>query len=287
MRNPARPDGAFEIGNVSERVQVIALAKPFLPQVHQPDALEALRQRVDALEPAGEPRVLPHVRVDEDVSARRGDTRDFREHFRQAPAATGARTRRARSPSRRPHRRTAGASDRRARGLPAPALPRRNTAPRRCRRPRRRSAWFQTTDRPLPHPRSTIRSPGLGFRNRRSIHCRTPACSSGGDTVSWRASACSASSRYFVCSVNDADGRRSRYPARARHDVRTTCRRARRRCRQRPAAVRAADERQQARRDHAAASAACRTGSSRPARASQLYRPASSNALRDRRSASA
>ena len=34
--------------------------------------------------------------------------------------------------------------------------------------------------------------------------------SSGGDTRSWRASACSASSRYFVCSANSTRGRRSR-----------------------------------------------------------------------------
>ena len=80
---PGLAHGALEIGNVGERVQVIALAQAFLPQIHQPDALEAARERVDALEPAGEPRVLPHVRVDEDVPARRSDSRDLAEHVRQ------------------------------------------------------------------------------------------------------------------------------------------------------------------------------------------------------------
>ena len=63
---------------------------------------------------------------------------------------------------------------------------------------------FQTSARPLPQPRSTTRSPAAGRRNRRSMSLRIFEPSSGGDTRSWRASVCSASSRYLVCSANSS-----------------------------------------------------------------------------------
>ena len=61
---------------------------------------------------------------------------------------------------------------------------------------------FQTSARPLPQPRSINVSPRDGASWRRSTSLRTPAASSGGETCSWRASACSASFTYFVISAN-------------------------------------------------------------------------------------
>ncbi len=52
---------------------------------------------------------------------------------------------------------------------------------------------------------------GPGARKSRSMSLRILDPRSGGETRSCRASACSASSRYFVCSANSTDGRRSRY----------------------------------------------------------------------------
>ena len=65
----------------------------------------------------------------------------------------------------------------------------------------RRYRAFQIMVRPLPHPRSSARSPGCNCRNARSMSLRTFDPSSGGATVSWRASVCSAASRYLVCSA--------------------------------------------------------------------------------------
>ncbi len=70
---------------------------------------------------------------------------------------------------------------------------------------------FHNRARPLPHPRSITRSSGERRRNDRSMSLRIFDPSSGGDTRSCRASAWSASSRYFVCSANCSAGRRSRY----------------------------------------------------------------------------
>ena len=246
------------------------------------------RPRASALTPLspGEPRVLPHVRVDEDVPARRGDSRDLSEHVRQRLR------RQVLEHVERVTLREGPVGERQLRRSPISEVDAFASASARSTGhvdADERRAALVVPDEGTPAAAPEIDDHVGGTGSETPQHpLRTAADSSGGDTVSCRASPCSASSRYFVCSVNDAEGRRSRIPGAARGTM--SARGADERVAavdQRPTAVRAADERQQARRDHAAAPAACRTGSSRAARASQLYRSASSNALRDNRSANA
>ena len=111
---------------------------------------------------------------------------------------------------------------------------------------------FHRSARPLPQPRSTTRSPGPGARNARSMSLRIFDPSSGGDTRSCRASAWSASSRYFVCSSNVSCGRRSRKsfdgpPYCVPHDWQVS---AERLAGERAVTCRASHEREQRRRNH-------------------------------------
>ncbi len=73
-------------------------------------------------------------------------------------------------------------------------------------------AAFQAIARPLPQPRSTSDRRRRAAGTAAACRCRIFEPSTGGAIDSCRASACSSSSRYFVCSANAVRGRRSRYP---------------------------------------------------------------------------
>ena len=83
---------------IGDRIEVIGLAQPLLPQVEPArDARSTRASRLTARTPAGGPAVLAHVRVDEQRAVV-GRARDWPRRARRAtPAATGARARRATS----------------------------------------------------------------------------------------------------------------------------------------------------------------------------------------------
>ena len=51
MREARVPDDAFEVGDVGERVQVIGLAEPLLPEVHEARRAQGAGQSVHGLSP--------------------------------------------------------------------------------------------------------------------------------------------------------------------------------------------------------------------------------------------
>ena len=77
---PGLPRDRFEVRDVAQRVEVVRLAEPLLPQVDQVPAFELPRQPVDPLEAGGDRRVLADVRVDEQRAARLQHPRGLRQH---------------------------------------------------------------------------------------------------------------------------------------------------------------------------------------------------------------
>ena len=60
---------------------MVRLPQPFLAEIDQPDALEPACQPVHGAKAAGERRVLPDVRIGEDLPARPHHAPDFAEHL--------------------------------------------------------------------------------------------------------------------------------------------------------------------------------------------------------------
>jgi hypothetical protein len=81
-----RCHGALEIGDVRERVHVIGLSQPLLTEVDEADAFETACQRVDATQAKRQRRVLPHVRVHEELTSRTQHPRDLGQHMGQCVA---------------------------------------------------------------------------------------------------------------------------------------------------------------------------------------------------------
>ena len=176
---------------------------------------------VDPAQARGDRGVLAHVGVDEQRARPAPGRAPPPRACRAAPRATGARARRASTPCERGRRRTAGGADRRAAGPPPRRASRAKNGRYRCRPSRACQSRFQSSARPLPQPRSMTVSLGRRREKARSMSLRIFDPSSGGETRSWRASACSDSSRYFVCSLKCAVrpqveivGRRPRHSAR-------------------------------------------------------------------------
>ena len=180
----ARHD-ALEVRDVGERVEVVRLAQALLRHVDEAQPLEPPRQRVDRAQPAAR-----SARSCARGSRRRGrrparGPAPLRAACRRAPPATGARARRARSafvnaPS--AERQLPQIGEREV-GVIA-RLARRRTDSRRRRRTRAPLAAFQSIDRPLPHPRSTTRSPGPSAQEAgEAVAAARPTPSSGGDTA--------------------------------------------------------------------------------------------------------
>ena len=178
---------------------MIGLAEVLLTKVDQADTLQLPRQRVDPSKPDCDGCVLAHVRVDEKRSARREHAGRFREHppqrfRREVLEHVQGEGLRERAVTERQLSRRASVEKNGLMSTPTSEAP---------------QSRFHNSVRPLPQPRSTTRSCGSGARNARSMSLRIFEPSSGGDTRSWRASTCSDSSRYFVCSANAVGGRRS------------------------------------------------------------------------------
>jgi hypothetical protein len=62
---------------------VVRFSQPLLPHVDQARAFEPARRRVDPAQARRDSRVLPHVRVHEQLPARTQDAVCFREHAAQ------------------------------------------------------------------------------------------------------------------------------------------------------------------------------------------------------------
>ena len=96
MRNPASRDDLFELGNVAQRVEMIRFAQAFLARIDQPEPSSRRAERVDPAKPGGD-RARSFARVYRRTTLRPAPARATTlPACRAAPAATGARARRAR-----------------------------------------------------------------------------------------------------------------------------------------------------------------------------------------------
>ena len=212
MRKPAPLRDRFELRDVPQRVQVIRLAQPLLAHVDQPELLEPPRERVDPAQPGGDRRVLADVRVDEQRAARREHAAGFGQHAAQRlrrqvfehveRVRLGERAVGERQPAQIAEQQIhAGARFLGEERADVDADSRRPPVGVPQQRPAAAAAEIDDA------------IAGAGARKARSMSLRILDPSSGGETRSCRASACSASSRYLVCSANSTDGRRSRIVA--------------------------------------------------------------------------